>query len=123
MSERQTVALPAIAVALERDLRQLFALNVLLQAVDGFVTYQALSLGFIEGNPILHSAFAAVGVGPALLLFKAKACGLLFLLRRGTPPSLGVMTLWWLAVVYVLFAIVPWLGFLLRFAEFPLGLR
>jgi hypothetical protein len=101
---------------LELDLRKLFALNVLLQLVDGLLTYRALEIGFPEGNPLLRVWMALVGAGSALLLFKANACGLLLLVRRGVPPLLGTRVLRGLAVGVALMAIVPWLGKYLAFA-------
>lgn len=101
---------------LELDLRQLFALNVLLQLVDGLLTYQALQIGFPEGNPLLKASMATVGSGSALLLFKANACGLLLLLRRCAPPLLGASVLRGMALGVSLLAVVPWLGKYLAFA-------
>jgi hypothetical protein len=101
---------------LELDLRQLFALNVLLQLVDGLLTYQALQIGFPEGNPLLKASMATVGVGSALLLFKANACALLLLLRRSVPPLLGASVLRGVALGVSLLAVVPWLGKYLAFA-------
>jgi hypothetical protein len=101
--------------SVELDLRRLFALNVLLQLVDGFITHQALQIGFFEGNPIVRESMSALGPGWALLLFKAKACAFLLLLRRSVPPELGKQALWWVAVGYALLAIVPWLGLFLAF--------
>jgi Domain of unknown function (DUF5658) len=100
----------------EVDLQELFAVNVLLQVADGFLTYQALRFGFSEANPILNSSIATLGSGTALLLFKAQACGLLMLLRRNVPPALGSRVLRCMAVGYVLAAVVPWLGKLLVLA-------
>ena len=100
----------------ELDLRELFALNVLLQLVDGMLTYGALQIGFREGNPLLSGSMAAVGPGSALLLFKANACGLLLLVRRGAPPLLGSRVLRAMALGVALFAVVPWLGKYLAFA-------
>jgi len=98
------------------DLRQLFALNVLLQLVDGLLTYSALQLGMPEGNPLLSASMATVGTEPALFLYKAGACGLLFLLQRGIRPALGAPVLLGMAMVTALGALVPWLGKLLAFA-------
>jgi|GraSoiStandDraft_41_1057321.scaffolds.fasta_scaffold4199894_2 Domain of unknown function (DUF5658) len=102
--------------AVEVDLQELFAVNVLLQVTDGFLTYQALRFGFSEANPILNSSIATLGSGTAILLFKAQACGLLMLLRRKVPPALGSRVLRCMAVGYVLAAVVPWLGKLLVLA-------
>jgi uncharacterized protein DUF5658 len=101
---------------LDLDLRQLFALNILLQVVDGLLTYRGLQIGFREGNPIVGASIATAGSATTLMLYKSNACGLLLLLRRGTPPALGTRVLWWTAVCYVLLAVVPWLGKLLAFA-------
>jgi hypothetical protein len=96
--------------SLELDLRKLFALNVLLQVVDGLLTYQALQIGFPEGNPLIKASMATIGSGSALLLFKANACGFLLLLRRCAPPLLGANVLRGVAVTVSLLAVVPWLG-------------
>jgi hypothetical protein len=101
---------------LEIDLRQLFALNVLLQLVDGLLTYGGLQLGFPEGNPLINVSMANVGPGSTLLLFKANACGLLLLLRRSVPPPLGARALRAVALGVALLAVVPWLGKYLAFA-------
>jgi Domain of unknown function (DUF5658) len=93
-----------------RYLDRLLYLNLALQTFDGVATYQGLRLGFSEANPILLAAFHLIGVGPALLLFKAKACGLLVLLRRAAPARLGVAVLRGLAVVYCVLSLGPWLG-------------
>ena len=104
------------ADALELDLRKLFALNVLLQLVDGLLTYRALEIGLPEGNPLLRAWVSLVGSGSALLLFKANACGLLLLVRRGVPPLLGARVLRSVAVGVALLAVVPWLGKYIAFA-------
>ena len=91
-------------------LDRLLFLNLALQTFDGIATYQGLRLGFSEANPILVAAFHLVGVGPALLLFKAKACGLLVLLHRAAPARLGIVVLRGLAMVYCVLSLAPWLG-------------
>jgi Domain of unknown function (DUF5658) len=100
----------------EIDLRKLFALNVLLQLVDGLLTYRALDIGLPEGNPLINVSMATVGPGSALLLFKANACGFLLLLRRSVPPLLGAWALRAVALAVALLAVVPWLGKYLAFA-------
>jgi hypothetical protein len=100
----------------EIDLRKLFALNVLLQVVDGLLTYRALGIGLPEGNPLITASMATVGPGSALLLFKANACGLLLLLRRSVPPVLSAGALRAVALGVALLAVVPWLGKYLAFA-------
>ena len=96
--------------SVETQLYQLLVLNVALQLFDGVATYQGLRFGVREANPILVAAFNFLGVGPALLLFKAKACGLLVLLHRATPAPVGIVVLRALAAVYCLFSLGPWLG-------------
>jgi hypothetical protein len=105
-----------IADLRELDLRQLFALNILLQLVDGMLTYRAELLGFHEANPLVSASMGTLGLGPALLLFKAQACGFLVLLRWKAPPTLGALALWSTALGYSFLAVVPWLGKFLAFS-------
>jgi hypothetical protein len=104
------------AHSVERVLADLFALNVLLQIVDGLLTYNAVQFGFPEGNPLLGASIAALGPGATLLLFKAKACGLLLLIRREASPLFCTHVLRGTALSYALLAIVPWIGKLLAVA-------
>lgn len=87
---------------------ELFVLNIALQLFDAVATYEGLKVGWREGNPILVSAFAYFGVAPALLMFKAKACGLLFLLNRNPQHDLVAPALYVLATVYTAMSLVPW---------------
>ncbi len=89
---------------------RLLVLNLALQLFDGVATYQGLRLGFKEANPILVAAFGLIGIGPTLLLFKAKACGLLVLLHRTAPPPVGLHIMRGLAAVYCVLSLGPWLG-------------
>jgi hypothetical protein len=96
----------------------LFVLNVALQLFDAVATYQGVRFGWREGNPILATAFGLLGVGPALLLFKADACGLLFLLNRNRRHQLASSALGLIAAVYSVFSLGPWLTkFLILFAR------
>jgi Domain of unknown function (DUF5658) len=94
-------------------LHQLFLLNISLQMFDGVATYQGISHHWAEGNPILIAAMATLGVGPALLLFKAKACGFLVLLRRRGPRPIIQAAFSGIAAAYLLFSFVPWMSRLL----------
>lgn len=94
----------------EIRLHRLLILNLALQMFDGVATYQGLRLGVREANPILLAAFNLLGVAPALLLFKANACGLLVLLRRAAPARVGIAVLRGLAAVYCVLSLGPWLG-------------
>jgi len=100
----------------EAHLFRLLVLNLVLQLFDGVATYQGLRVGFKEANPLLLAAFHAIGVGPALLLFKLKACGLLVLLHRATPARMSVALLRILAAVYCALSLAPWLGKFLALA-------
>jgi|ERR1700687_2794069 len=93
-----------------RRLYDIFILNVALQLFDAVATYQGLRMGVSEANPILVTAFHYFGVGPALLLFKAKACGLLFLLNRNRHHSIVAPALYLLAGVYCVMSLIPWLA-------------
>jgi hypothetical protein len=104
----------------EESLRQLFALNILLQLADGTLTHAGLDLGFVEGNPLLQSSMSILGVGTALLLYKAQSCGFLLLLRR-SPSAYVSAALTATALVVTLFALVPWLGKYASYAAFLLG--
>jgi hypothetical protein len=96
--------------AQSRRVYELFVLNIALQLFDAVATYQGLKVGWREGNPILVSAFSYFGVAPALLLFKAKACGLLFLLNRNREHHMVGPALAVLACVYCAMSLFPWLG-------------
>lgn len=103
----------------ELHLYRLLLLNLALQLFDGVATYQGLRIGVREANPILLTMFGLLGVGPTLLLFKAKACGLLVLLHSKAPKRVGVTVLRGLAAVYCVFSLGPWLG---KFASLAAGL-
>ncbi|MBI4524342.1 MAG: hypothetical protein HY695_11085 [Deltaproteobacteria bacterium] len=87
----------------------LFLLNLALQLFDGVATYEGMQLGWKEANPLLEFAFTQLGVGTSLLLFKAKACGLLLILNRIGSQLVVVPVLTFLAAAYVLLSFFPWL--------------
>jgi hypothetical protein len=111
----------AVRLAWKPDalLYRLLILNIVLQIFDGVATYAGLHIGMHEGNPLLRDAFQWWGVVPALLLFKAQACGLLVFVFRFAGARLAVFALALLAAVYCTFSLIPWLSlfgaFLLRF--------
>src|SRR5215470_13919940 len=105
-----TAAVAGHSQDVELHLYRLLLLNLALQLFDGVATYQGLRVGVREANPILLAAFGLLGVGPTLLLFKAKACGLLVLLHRATPARVGIVVLRALAAVYCVLSLGPWLG-------------
>jgi hypothetical protein len=91
-------------------LHQLFLLNVSLQLFDGVATYQGLRFNWAEGNPLLLASMPYLGVGTTLLLFKAKACGFLVVLRRLAGRPFVAESLVALATVYVALSFIPWMS-------------
>jgi len=95
---------------MEHRLHQLFLLNLCLQIFDGVATYQGLQHRWSEGNPLIVSWIPYLGVGGTLLLFKAKACGFLVILRRLGKQPLVYEALIVLATVYTCFSFIPWMS-------------
>lgn len=92
----------------EQHLHQLFLLNLVLQMFDGVATYYGIT-HWGEGNPLILAMIPTLGVGATLLLFKAKACAFLVMLRRfaghrGVHESFVV-----LACAYTVLSFVPWM--------------
>jgi hypothetical protein len=100
-------------VVTETRLHQLFVLNVALQLFDGIATWQGTKL-WGEGNPMMAVVMGSLGVGVALLLFKAKACALLVFLRRCWRHREAYDALAVLAGCYAVLSFVPWM---LRFVS------
>jgi len=94
-------------------LYQLFLLNICLQMFDGIATYQGVRLHWSEGNPLLLNLMPYLGLGTTLLLFKAKACGFLLVLRRLDTRPLVCESMVVLAAVYTFFSFIPWMTRLL----------
>jgi hypothetical protein len=92
----------------ENRLHQLFLLNLVLQLFDGIATWQGHWL-WGEGNPVLHVLMEWLGVGLTLVLFKAKACAFLVVLRRCWRYREAYDALFVLAVCYGSFSFVPWM--------------
>jgi len=90
-------------------LHQLFLLNLCLQIFDGVATYQGLRWHWDEGNPLLLAAMPYLGVGVTLLIFKAKACGFLVVLRRLGERPFVHESLVVLASVYAFLSFLPWM--------------
>jgi len=94
-------------------LYQLFLLNICLQIFDGIATYEGVRLHWSEGNPLLLNLMPYLGLGTTLLLFKAKACGFLLVLRRLDARPLVCESMAVLAAVYTFFSFIPWMTRLL----------
>jgi hypothetical protein len=98
---------------LDQRVYQLFLLNLCLQVFDGVATYMGLQFHWTEGNPIILRSMPYLGVGATLLLFKAKACGFLFLLRRLGQHPFVYESMVVLATVYTFLSFIPWMTCLL----------
>lgn len=86
-------------------------LFLLAQAADGVMTYVGVStLGVhIEANPLLASLMVVVGQGTAVAVAKLLASGLGISLHLvGVHRILAVLT-----GIYVVGAVLPWMGLLL----------
>ncbi len=90
-------------------LHQLFVLNLALQLFDGVATYQGARF-WGEGNPMLASLIPYLGITLTLLVFKAKACGFLVLLRRLGHRPFVYESMLVLATVYGCLSFVPWMA-------------
>jgi Domain of unknown function (DUF5658) len=79
-----------------------FIINLLLQALDGFLSYRILSTGVPEANPFVKSAIAQWGTVWGLLYWKIFACVLLALIfgLRERQRALIAKALALTAVVY-----------------------
>jgi hypothetical protein len=105
---------PALRDAMSMTrLHQLFLLNLCLQIFDGVATYVGLHHHWSEGNPILLQWMPFIGTGATLLLFKAKACGFLVILRRLGNEPFVYEALVVLATVYTFLSFIPWMARLL----------
>ena len=105
---------PALRAAMStKRIHQLFLLNLCLQIFDGVATYEGLHHHWSEGNPILLQWMPFIGTGATLLLFKAKACGFLVILRRLGDQPFVHEALVMLATVYTFFSFIPWMTRLL----------
>ena len=60
--------------------RRLLILNLLLQVFDGVMSYEVLSAGVGESNPLIHTAIVNWGVILGLFYHKILACVLLILI-------------------------------------------
>ena len=86
-------------------------LFLLAQAADGVMTYAGVTtLGVhIEANPLLASLMVMFGQGPAVVGAKLVAAGLGISLHLvGVHRILAILT-----GIYVVGAILPWMGLLL----------
>ena len=64
----------------QRRIRSLLILNVVLQLLDGSITYGRLSLAVAEASPLANAAVENWGTMSGLLYNKILACALLLLI-------------------------------------------
>lgn len=96
-----------------------FLLNLLLQAFDGLLSYQAVSGGIPEANPLVNRAIAEWGVVWGLLFSKTFACLLLLLIFafRNQRRSLTIKAFALTAAVYGCVSIAGLSAMLFHFTE------
>jgi len=93
----------------ERVLLVLLCLNLWLQIFDGVATYVGVTAGYCESNPLVAATFTHLGMGPALCLAKAYACGMLILIwHLRQRSSLAVPALVGTAIAYAVASVAPW---------------
>lgn len=99
--------MPTFLLPLTR-LKILLLANAGLQVVDGYVTLLGLGRGFVEGNPFVRAAIDAVGPTGGIMVAKLLALGFLYFLYRRRHHPLVEPGLAYVAVVYVVMAVLPW---------------
>ena len=67
-----------------------FIFNLLLQLFDGVLTYQVVSIGVPEANPLVRQAMIEWGAAWGLLYWKLLACVLLALIFALTYRRQGL---------------------------------
>ena len=80
-------------------------LFVILQVLDGVLTYRGLSLGLAgEGNPLVRILISIFGLGFGLAVAKGMAaiCGVLLYVHK-VYSLIAVLD-----VIYIVLGIVPW---------------
>jgi hypothetical protein len=94
-----------------------FILNLMLQVVDGLLSYHVLSEGVPEANPLVDIAISEWGVGWGLFYWKTFACVLLLLIfaLRKRRRSLTVKAFMITAAVYGYVSIASLSVLLLQF--------
>jgi len=80
-------------------------LFVLLQFLDGLLTYVGMTLGVDgEGNPPIASLMSFIGIGPALLLIKTiSVLAGIFIYHKEYYRSLLFLN-----CMLLFFAVIPW---------------
>lgn len=87
--------------------RRLLALNVILQAADGLLTFVGVSRGIREGNPLIAASIEYFGLAAALVGTKAFCCVAILAARRERRILQMVAATWTVAVIFP-WAMVIW---------------
>jgi hypothetical protein len=90
---------------MRHTLRQLLLMFVVLQVLDGWITYLAVSAGIaFEANPLMAGLIQYMGLGAALIASKLLTCGCGFFLYAHNRRRLLIMSNW----LYVIIIVFPW---------------
>jgi hypothetical protein len=94
-----------------------FIFNLLLQLFDGVLTYQVVSIGIPEANPLVRQAIIEWGAAWGLLYWKLLACVLLALIFALTYGRQG-LTIKAFKVTGAFYASVSFVGLCALWVEF-----
>jgi hypothetical protein len=94
-----------------------FIFNLLLQLFDGVLTYQVVSIGVPEANPLVRQAIAEWGAAWGLIYWKLLACVLLTLIFVLTYRRRG-LTIKAFTVTGAVYGFVSFVGLCALLVEF-----
>ena len=93
----------------ERVVLALVLINVMLQVVDGFMTFAVVRPGLAEElNPLVRAVIEHCGLGPTVCLVKLFAIGLIGLVWPLRRSSLAAPALLFLGAFYAVIVLLPW---------------
>ena len=93
----------------ERVVLALVLIDILLQVVDGTMTFVFLRPGWAEElNPLIRAVIAQWGVGPAVCTVKLFAIGLIACVWPLRRSSLAAPALLLIAAFYTVIVLMPW---------------
>ncbi|HEY2989352.1 MAG TPA: DUF5658 family protein [Candidatus Binatia bacterium] len=94
-----------------------FFFNLLLQVFDGVLTYQVVSIGVPEANPLVRQAIIEWGAALGLFYWKLLACALLALIFALTYGR-QALTIKAFTVTGVVYGSVSFVGLCALLVEF-----
>jgi hypothetical protein len=98
-------------------IRTHFIFNLLLQLFDGVLTYQVVSIGVPEGNPLVRQSIIEWGAALGLLYWKLLACALLVVIFALTYGRQG-LTIKAFTVTGAVYGAVCFVGLCALWVEF-----